>query len=422
MRRGGESGAPVQPDLLAHVLDAYLGNPEGALSNEALYAAVERSGALPRETLSRVAPVGRAGRRHNLGKRAVRWAQQTAKAMGLLEHADERGVWRLTQRTRSGLHEAAPGVQLVAFSTRLGIAVWGACESVLAGLDMPITLAVSSPPYMLRTPRAYGNPTDEREYIDFLCRAVEPIARHLAPGGSVCLNLPNDIFEPGLPSRSLYLERLVLALADRFSLHLMDRLIWSNPSRPPGPVAWASKTRQQLNAGYEFVLWFSNDPARVPADNRRVLEAHTQRHLALMAAGGEQRDQVYGDGAYRLRPGAYAKVTPGRIPKNILVRGHRCADTLRYRADAAALGLPAHGAVQPLSIPDFLIRFLTKEGDVVCDPFGGTIKTGMAAERLGRRWIVVEKILEYVRASAERFRGCEGFHMPEAIERWPRAA
>lgn len=420
MRDDAASGS--QPDLLAHVLDAYLSSSDGELTNQELYAAVARSGALSPAALNQVEAVGRAGRRHNLGQRAVRWTQQTLKGMGLVEHAAERGVWRLAERTRTGLHAAAPGVQLVAFSTRLGVAVWGACESVLAGLDQPITLCCTSPPYLLAKQRAYGNPAGEREYIDFLLRAIEPIAKHLAPGGSICLNLPNDSFLPGLPARSMYLERLVLALGDHFSLQLMDRLVWSNPSRPPGPMQWASKTRQQLNSGFEFIYWFTNDPSRVPADNRRVLEAHTRRHLALMAAGGEQREEVYGDGAYRLRPGSYANVTAGRIPKNVLVRGHRCADTLRYRADAAALGLPAHGAIQPLSIPDFLIRFLTQEDDLVVDPFGGTLKTGIAAERLGRRWLVVEKILDYVRASAERFRGFEGFHMPEKIQRWPHAA
>lgn len=39
-----------------------------------------------------------------------------------------------------------------------------------------------------------------------------------------------------------------------------------------------------------------------------------------------------------------------------------------------------------------------------------------------RRWIVVEKMLDYLRASAERFREFDGFEMPAAIESWPRAA
>ena len=76
--------------------------------------------------------------------------------------------------------------------------------------------------------------------------------------------------------------------------------------------------------------------------------------------------------------------------------------------------------MQPLSIPDFLIRLLTTEGDIVLDPFGGTVKTGMAAERLGRRWLVVERCLDFLRASAERFRTCAGFDMSPEMEYWPR--
>lgn len=170
------------------------------------------------------------------------------------------------------------------------------------------------------------------------------------------------------------------------------------------------------------MYWLTNDPSRVRSDNRRVLEAHTQRHLAMIAGGGEQRDEVYGDGAYHLRPGAFGTPTAGRIPRNVLSRGHRCADTLQYRKDAKALGLPIHGAMQPLSIPDFLIRLLTEKGELVVDPFGGTAKTGMADERLGRRWIVAEKMLDYLRGSAERFRLFPGFEMARSIERWPLAA
>jgi site-specific DNA-methyltransferase (cytosine-N4-specific) len=74
----------------------------------------------------------------------------------------------------------------------------------------------------------------------------------------------------------------------------------------------------------------------------------------------------------------------------------------------------------PLSIPDFLVRFLSDVGDLVVDPFGGRITTGMAAERNGRRWLVAERVLDYVRAGGERFRDCDGFGMPEMIEAWPR--
>ena len=46
-----------------------------------------------------------------------------------------------------------------------------------------------------------------------------------------------------------------------------------------------------------------------------------------------------------------------------------------------------HPARFPLSLPTFFISLLTKPGQFVLDPFGGTATTGVAAENLCRRWI-----------------------------------
>lgn len=68
------------------------------------------------------------------------------------------------------------------------------------------------------------------------------------------------------------------------------------------------------------------------------------------------------------------------------------------------------------SLPDFFIRLLTEPGDLVADLFGGTTKTGLAAERLGRRWIVTEWILQYLRGAAEMYRDRPGFQMHAALD------
>ena len=405
-----------QLDLFAHVAGAYTESACGELDNRTLYESVAARAGLDPRALEERMPIGKTGQRHNVLKRAIRWHQQTLKEMGLLARvAGKRGIWSLSEGAGKQLRNAARSVKLVAFSTDLGIAIFGSNTDVLPGLDEQVTLVFTSPPFPLRKARAYGNPVGEQAYVDFICRSLEPIVCNLALGASVCINLSNDLFEAGSPARALYCERLVLALNDRLSLRLMDRLIWQS-SKPPGPVQWASIKRVQLNSAYEVILWFSNDPMRVKADNRRVLEPHTETHRKFVAAGGIQRSAIYGDGAYRHRPGAFSVETAGRIPRNIISRGTRCADTLEYRRDAEHLGLPVHGAMMPISIPDFLIRFLTEPDDLVVDPFGGTIKTGRAAERLGRRWVCVELALEYVRASAERFRSCPGFWMDPSFE------
>lgn len=189
----------------------------------------------------------------------------------------------------------------------------------------------------------------------------------------------------------------------------MDELVWHNPSKPPGPVCWASKTRQQLNTAWEPVYWLTNDPRAVRSNNRRVLQEHTDRHLQLIQSGGEMRDAFHSDGAYHVSLGSYGNATDGRIPRNVLRFGHSCADQRRYKAAARARGLPAHGAAMPLSLASFLVEFMSEPGDLVVDPFGGSFTTAKAAENLGRRWLSTEVMAEYVIGAASRFSMAPGF-------------
>jgi site-specific DNA-methyltransferase (cytosine-N4-specific) len=400
-----------QLDLFARMAIAYADAPDGVLDNGTLYRALS----VPQEAGGRTV-TDRAGRKYNADKRTVRWHQQTAKQLGLLERV-ERGVWRLSGKAKKGLHEADAQTKLIAFSTDLGIAIWARNETVLHGCKETFVLCFTSTPYPLQEARVYGNP-NETMFTDFISRSLEPVVQNLAPGGSIVLNVSNDIFLPKSPARSLYIERMVIALHDRLGLFLMDRIPWVNLSKPPAPTWWACTLRggrKQLCTGYEPILWFTNDPTKVRSDNRRVLQAHTERHQRFIATGGNQRVATYGDGAYVLKAGSYANVTAGSIPKNVIQRGHSCRDTTEYRRHAIAQDLPVHGAMQPTSIPEFFIKLLTEPGDLVLDLFGGKATTGLAAERLGRRWMVIEMFYEYLFGGSHAFRTSPGFQVNQRI-------
>ncbi|WP_316251816.1 DNA methyltransferase [Paraburkholderia sp. UCT31] len=400
----------TQLNLFSSVLHAYSAQTSGVLDNAALYRNVAVAAGVSEADAAARAPVGKDGDMRNVFERKVRWYQQTLKSAGILEHvAGERGVWQLTRPASKDLNQIEPTVSVLGFSTDLGIAILGSCDSVFAKLDAPITLVVTSPPYPLARARSYGNPT-EAQYVDWICKMLEPVVRNLVPGGSICLNVSNDIFMPGSPARSLYRERLVLALHDRLGLHKMDELIWRNPSKAPGPIRYASIDRTQLNVEYEPVYWLTNDPYQVRSNNRRVLQEHTQRHLDLIQQGGEQRDVSFSDGAYRIKPGRFANPTEGRIPRNVLSFGHRCPTQTAYKRAAKERGLPAHGAPMPMKLASFLIEFLTEPGELVVDPFAGSFTTADAAERLGRRWLATECMLEYVCGGATRFVQAPGFY------------
>lgn len=400
----------TQLDLFSSVLHAYSANESGILENSTLYAKVAEDRGISIDQLTSTAPVGKAGVPHNLFARKVRWYQQTLKAAGILEHVPgERGVWALTKPASKELNKMPATVSVVGFSTDLGIAILGCAESVFASRDEFISLILTSPPYPLAVPRSYGNPT-EKDYVDWICRTLEPVVRNLVPGGSLMLNISNDCFLPGIPARSMYRERLVIALYDRLGLYKMDELIWENKSKPPGPIRYASIDRTQLNVVWEPIYWFTNNPKLVRSDNRRVLQAHSDRHMKLMTGGGEQREGSFSDGAYTVKPGRYGQATEGRIPRNILSFGHRCAEQTAYKNAARELGLPVHGAPMPMKLASFLIEFLTEPGEVVADCFAGSFTTPHAAERLGRRWIASECMYEFVAGSATRFTSYPGYY------------
>ena len=150
--------------------------------------------------------------------------------------------------------------------------------------------------------------------------------------------------------------------------------------------------------------------ARCGSAKRRVLQAHSDKHLELIKSGGEQRQGSLSDGAYHVRPGSLGHETAGRIPRNILSFGHRCSAPTAYKKAARALGLPAHGAPMPMKLASFLIEFLSQPGDLVANPFGGSFTTAHTAERLGRRWLSTECMLEYVLGGA-RFEQVLGYQL-----------
>lgn len=55
-----------------------------------------------------------------------------------------------------------------------------------------------------------------------------------------------------------------------------------------------------------------------------------------------------------------------------------------------------HSATFPLDLPEWFIRLFTQEGDLVLDPFMGVGTTALAARDLGRHYLGIELLPEYV--------------------------
>lgn len=63
-----------------------------------------------------------------------------------------------------------------------------------------------------------------------------------------------------------------------------------------------------------------------------------------------------------------------------------------------------HPCPKPLGLMEKIIDIHTNEGDVVLDPFAGTASTGVAAKKLGRKYILIEKEKKYIDIIHERLK------------------
>ncbi len=89
-----------------------------------------------------------------------------------------------------------------------------------------------------------------------------------------------------------------------------------------------------------------------------------------------------------------------------------CSGPERLKDDG---GRKAHPTQKPEALLHRILIGTTNPGDVVLDPFFGTGTTGAVAERLGRRWIGIERERDYVLAAEERI-GKEETLSTDALE------
>jgi site-specific DNA-methyltransferase (cytosine-N4-specific) len=292
------------------------------------------------------------------------------------------------------------------YSTPLGDAYLADALDVLKAIpDGSINAVVTSPPYALHFKKEYGN-TEKQGYVEWFLPFAAEILRVLSDNGSFVLNIGGS-YNKGLPTRSLYHFKLLIALVERTGFHLAQECFWFNPAKMPMPAEWVTVRRIRVKDAVEYVWWLSKTPWP-KADNRAVLRPYSRDMERLNQRGVRRTTRPSG---HNIKP-SFGKVEPGgSIPPNI-VEEDLPTDLLKFGNNAAndvyterckEAGVKIHPARFPAALPEFFIKLLTEEGDIVLDPFAGSNTTGATAERLQRRWIAVESVEAYLQASRFRF-------------------
>lgn len=303
------------------------------------------------------------------------------------------------------------------YSTDFGKYYVGKCEEVIKKLHLTgkVQLVLTSPPFPLNNKKKYGNLSGE-DYLDWFSGLAELFSNVLTPNGSIVIELGNA-WEPGRPVQSLLTLRSLLAFAqnENAGLRLCQEFICHNPARLPSPAQWVTVNRIRAIDSFTHVWWLANSDMP-KADNKRILRPYSKSMKKLL------QTQTFNAGVrpsqHNISEKGFLTDNKGSISHNVLeLENEETADRSPY----SMLRIPntkssdyfiktckersiiPHPARMQMDLASFFINFLTDEGDIVFDPFGGSNTTGFCAERAKRKWISIDADKDYGVQSIIRF-------------------
>lgn len=303
--------------------------------------------------------------------------------------------------------------------------------------DKSINLVITSPPYFQQ--RNYtsidseiGNEDDIKEYIINIMKVFHECVRILRNDGSIVFNLGDKYFQSGL---MLVPYRFAIEAIENEPVKIINHITWIKKN--PTPRQDKRKLVSSFEPFFIFVksiknYYFNKDEFLKSKDKKRkknISSAFGQKYFSLVDESDLTEDEKEHarielqkvieevkkgetfDFRMKIRgihAPAYGGMGGGRnnqIQKNgftiIRMSGESMKKDLIESAVESKNGW-SHPAVYPESVILELIKLLSKEENIVLDPFVGSGTTCIAAAKLGRRYIGIDINQSYCDISRRR--------------------
>jgi DNA modification methylase len=258
--------------------------------------------------------------------------------------------------------------------------IHGDCEDTLK--DFPensIDLIFTSPPYADQRKNTYGGIKPDL-YVEWFLPKSEQFLRVLKPTGTFVLNIKERVVNG---ERHTYVLDLIKALKSQ-GWFWTEEYIWHKKNSFPGK--WPNRFRDswerllQFNKSKKFN--FFQDEVMVPVGD------WAKTRLSNLSKIDQSRDESKVNSGF----GKNVSNWIGRekvYPTNVLHFATECSNR-------------NHSAVFPENLPKWFIKLFTQQGEIVLDPFIGSGTTAVAAIKLGREFIGIEKDKEFIDISRKR--------------------
>lgn len=252
---------------------------------------------------------------------------------------------------------------------------YGRSEDLIQTLpDNCIDLVVTSPPYADVV--SYGKDVSclsPEEYPKWFTELAKQICRVLKSSGSLILNINDFCCDK---QRSIYVFETVCSIVKNTDLKLYDRYIWSKKAALP------SGGDKRLNDRVEYIFHFVKDVDAVQMFPDEARVPYSESSLARIKYKRMFNDQV-DDSGHTTNDGKICPMNP---------KG--CIRSTVFDFNTASIGSRDEAAFHPApfneELPTYFIKWLTKRGDVVLDPFVGSGTTAVAAIKFRRHYIGFE--------------------------------
>jgi DNA modification methylase len=257
--------------------------------------------------------------------------------------------------------------------------VQGDCLSVLRQMPSDLVdLVITSPPYADSRKKTYGGIHPDK-YVEWFLPISAELLRVLKPQGTFVLNIKEKTVKG---ERHTYVIQMILEMR-RQGWFWTEEFIWHKKSCHPGK--WPNRFRDawerclQFNKQRDFSMY---------QDNVRVQVGDwAKTRLKNLSETDKRRDNSRVNSGFGKNVSNWVNRSTV-YPSNVL---HMASETSNKN----------HSATFPLSLPEWFIKLFTKADDLVLDPFVGSGTSAIAAKLLGRHYLGIEIVPQYI-ALAER--------------------
>lgn len=223
--------------------------------------------------------------------------------------------------------------------------------------DSSVDVTFADPPFNLG--KKYNSTKDNlklQEYLDWCELWIREMVRVTKPTGSIFLH--------NIPKWLTYYTTYLNEIAD-----FKHWISWDAPTSPMG---------KSLQPSHYGILFYAKE--------KKQNKYYEIRHPHKRCRKSNILQKDYG--------GKKAKLHPfGPLVSDVWTDIYRVKHN-KYRDE--------HPCQLPIHLLERIILMSSDEGDIILDPFSGTGTTAIAAKRLGRNYIGLEKDSEYVRTSRNK--------------------